>query len=218
MERDKEQAEIQMIKQCADLPGKRVLEIGCGDGRVTSHLAGKAQYITAIDPDAESITRAKSNIAGVDFKIGSGEYIDYKSGSFDLILFTLSLHHQEYKRSLQEAHRVLKKNGLLLILEPSIDSEVLQYFNLFNDETRVLKSTLSAVEASDFKQEKKEYFFTDWTFEDKEELYDYFFEYHTRLPSEYFKGKINELLNLKTLMHPITLKDKVLIMSLRKKA
>jgi len=76
MERDKEHTETKMIQQFVDLSGKRILEIGCGEGRVTSQLTGKAQYITAIDPDAESIKRVKKNIHGVDFKIGSGEYID----------------------------------------------------------------------------------------------------------------------------------------------
>lgn len=119
---------------------------------------------------------------------------------------------------MQGSQRVLKKNGLLLIIEPAIDSEVLQYFNLFNDETRELMSTLFAIETSDFKLEKKEYFYIDWTFEVKEELYDYFFEYHTRLPNDNITGKINELLDRKINMRPITLNDKVLIMSLRKKA
>ena len=38
--------------------GKRVLEVGCGNGRITRKYAGQAQYIDAIDPDESKIERA----------------------------------------------------------------------------------------------------------------------------------------------------------------
>jgi ubiquinone/menaquinone biosynthesis C-methylase UbiE len=217
MERDKEQVEINMILKFVDLSGKSLLEVGCGDGRITSQLAGKAQTITAIDPDSESIRKAENNVKGVDFKIGSGEYIAQAGGSFDLVMFTLSLHHQDQKSALRESHRVLKKDGQLLILEPAIDSEVLQYFNLFNDETDVLDNTMVAIESSDFKLEKKESFYTDWSFQDKEELYDFFFDYHNRKPDNRIIYNIDALLGKKISMRPIILTDKVLILLLRKK-
>jgi ubiquinone/menaquinone biosynthesis C-methylase UbiE len=216
MERDIEQVEIKMIRHLVDLSGKRVLEIGCGDGRVTSLLAEEAQKITAIDPDAESVERARNSVKGVAFKIGSGENIAESDGSFDLVLFTLSLHHQDQKLALRESHRVLKKHGQLVILEPAVESEVLQYFNIFNDETSVLGKTLSAIETSDFKVEKKESIYTDWSFQDRKELYDYFFYYHDRKPDSYVTEKINALLDNKISMRPINLKDKVLIIVLRK--
>jgi 2-polyprenyl-3-methyl-5-hydroxy-6-metoxy-1,4-benzoquinol methylase len=45
----------------ADFNGRRVLEIGCGDGRLTWHYADKTAHVTAIDPFEESILRAKEN-------------------------------------------------------------------------------------------------------------------------------------------------------------
>ena len=44
-----------------DLKGKRVLEIGCGDGRLTWLYGGFAMHIDAIDPDAEDIAQAHQN-------------------------------------------------------------------------------------------------------------------------------------------------------------
>ncbi len=38
--------------------GKRVLEIGCGDGRLTWRYADRAARVVAIDPDADDIRSA----------------------------------------------------------------------------------------------------------------------------------------------------------------
>lgn len=47
-----------------DLRGRRVLEIGCGDGRFTWTFADKAEHVTAIDPSAEEIALAKGQMPG----------------------------------------------------------------------------------------------------------------------------------------------------------
>ena len=45
-----------------DLTGQRLLEVGCGNGRITTHLAPHAAHITAIDPNEERIADAKTNL------------------------------------------------------------------------------------------------------------------------------------------------------------
>ena len=49
------------IELAGDLQGKRVLEIGCGDGRLTWLYGISAAHIDAIDPDADDITQARQN-------------------------------------------------------------------------------------------------------------------------------------------------------------
>ena len=44
-------SDLPKIEEFIELNGKTLLEIGCGDGRLTALLAGKANAITAIDPD-----------------------------------------------------------------------------------------------------------------------------------------------------------------------
>ena len=78
MELDKEKIEIGMIEQVADLKGKQVLEVGCGDGRLTLLLAGKSGKLIAIDPDDACIAEARRNIRGVDFRLGSGEALEFE--------------------------------------------------------------------------------------------------------------------------------------------
>ncbi|VAW31592.1 hypothetical protein MNBD_CHLOROFLEXI01-2740 [hydrothermal vent metagenome] len=56
---DPEQYEFDALLALAgDLTGKRVLEIGCGNGRITTHLAQFAAHVTAIDPNEERIAQA----------------------------------------------------------------------------------------------------------------------------------------------------------------
>ena len=58
---DPENNEPNALFQFADFRDKHVLEIGCGDGRLTWRYADKAAHITAIDPFEGSIARAKEN-------------------------------------------------------------------------------------------------------------------------------------------------------------
>lgn len=61
---DPENNETRALFALADPCGQRVLEIGCGDGRVTWRYAGKAAHVTAVDPWAEGIARARKYLPG----------------------------------------------------------------------------------------------------------------------------------------------------------
>ncbi|MGH7404397.1 MAG: class I SAM-dependent methyltransferase [Candidatus Methylomirabilales bacterium] len=59
-----ENNETRALFELADFTAQHVLEIGCGDGRLTWRYAGRAAHVTAIDPFAEAITRARKNLPG----------------------------------------------------------------------------------------------------------------------------------------------------------
>ena len=58
---DPENNEIRALFDLVDFSRKHVLEIGCGDGRLTWRYADRAAHVTAIDPFEEAISRAKTN-------------------------------------------------------------------------------------------------------------------------------------------------------------
>jgi cyclopropane fatty-acyl-phospholipid synthase-like methyltransferase len=59
---DPENSESLALSEYADLfTGKRVLEIGCGDGRVTQLIAPHAAFVHAIDPDSDDIAEAEES-------------------------------------------------------------------------------------------------------------------------------------------------------------
>lgn len=62
IEVDPEENETRTLFDLTDLRGRRVLEIGSGDGRLTWRYAGRAAHVTAIDSFAEGLTRAQDAI------------------------------------------------------------------------------------------------------------------------------------------------------------
>jgi cyclopropane fatty-acyl-phospholipid synthase-like methyltransferase len=59
---DPEENETRAILQYAgSFEGRSVLEIGCGDGRMTWRYADHAAHVTGIDPDPERIQRARAD-------------------------------------------------------------------------------------------------------------------------------------------------------------
>jgi len=58
MLRDPEQVEVEHLNAYADLVDASILEIGCGDGRLTWRYAHQAHHVTAIDPDPMRLNQA----------------------------------------------------------------------------------------------------------------------------------------------------------------
>ncbi|MBE9581297.1 MAG: class I SAM-dependent methyltransferase [Proteobacteria bacterium] len=216
MEQDRDCITLSKILQFADLRDQEVLEIGCGDGRITTQLVGKVKRLVAIDPDPAIIAEAKENTEGVGLHIGSGESLEFPSESFDIILFTLSLHHQDSSLALREAKRVLRDHGRVVILEPENDGEIEQICNFFHNEAQVLQDTAHAIEASDFEVERSEVFYTYWEFENEHELYEWLFTYYQKPFDNNLVVLIGELLGDKVKSPPIILQDKIIIVSLKK--
>lgn len=67
----------------------RLLEVGCGDGRLAQALAAKGFRMVAIDPDATAVQAARAR--GIDARRAAIE--DFQAEGFDAVLFTRSLHH-----------------------------------------------------------------------------------------------------------------------------
>jgi ubiquinone/menaquinone biosynthesis C-methylase UbiE len=73
-----------------------VLELGCGDGRLTFRIADAARSVLAVDPDSEAIERARAAIPQrladrVTFAVAQAEELDAPTAAFDLALFSWSL-------------------------------------------------------------------------------------------------------------------------------
>jgi len=113
---------LEWLKSIVPLKDKSVLEIGCGDGSRSAELAERCGILTAIDPDAEKIAHAKKQgITNARFKQGKAEELDFEDSSFDVVIFSLSLHHVPLHgmvRAIKEAIRVVKPDGFVVFLEP----------------------------------------------------------------------------------------------------
>ena len=96
LRRDPERREIDALDaMLPDLVGRRVLEVGCGDGRLTRRYAHRAGSVLAIDPDPARINAFEQDPPGanvtaraVDFL---GDDLDLPARSVDAIIFSWSL-------------------------------------------------------------------------------------------------------------------------------
>ncbi len=93
---DPQQNELRALRALGPWRGQRVLEIGCGDGRLTRRLAQLGATLEAIDPDAASVRLARRQLpprlAGrVRFHVGVAEHLRYPAASFDRVVFAWSL-------------------------------------------------------------------------------------------------------------------------------
>jgi len=89
---DPEQNEVMALKHIADWRSKRVLEIGCGDGRLTLRLARLGSHVHALDPAAKLIRSARRHLPGrlakwVRYHVGKAEQLNFPNESFDLVVF-----------------------------------------------------------------------------------------------------------------------------------
>jgi predicted RNA methylase len=93
---DPEGAHLAALRRLADFRESTVLELGCGDGRLTLGIARDAAYVLAFDPDSEAVERARGALPAeladrVSYRVASGKEIEIEPHSFDLTVFSWSL-------------------------------------------------------------------------------------------------------------------------------
>ena len=203
-------SDLPKIEEFVDLSGREMLEIGCGDGRLSSLLADKVKSLTAIDPDQAMINHAGREISGVDFRVGYGEKLEFNDRSYDIILFSYSLHHQDCVKALNEAKRVLRDNGSILIIEPSTESEYTQLVSIFQeDEINRLNTTLAYIKSGNFDINREDVYFVSYHFKDDKELYYHFMDYSINKKDTAATEKMKVILGNKESARPIVIRDKV---------
>ena len=105
----------------ADFRGKRVIDIGCGDGTYTVELfdRGQPSSIYAIDPasNAIDIARGKVGVRNITYDVQSAYDIPRDENSFDIACLRGVLHHMDRPtEALQQAFRLASK---VVLLEPN---------------------------------------------------------------------------------------------------
>src|SRR5438093_4899602 len=102
--------------------GKSVLDIASGEGYGAALLASKAQSVTGVDIDPESIKHAKHTYyaSNLSFVVGSCDSVPLPGASFDVVTsFETIEHHDKHEEMLGEIKRVLKPDGILIISSPN---------------------------------------------------------------------------------------------------
>ena len=100
---------------------KKVLEIGCGAGLVSSHIARAGAELSAIDltDEAVSMTKKRFEITNQigDIQQMDAECLDFPDNTFDYIVSWGVIHHSGNMSSIvDEIYRVLKPGGKAFIM------------------------------------------------------------------------------------------------------
>ncbi len=118
-----------------DLPGKTVLEVGCGtgdDARELAGLVGPTGKVVATDLSSTMIDEARRRSAGldlpIDFRIADLAGLDLPDGTFDGVWAKLVLMHTvDIETALDELVRVLRPGGRIAVYDIDFDTTIVDH-------------------------------------------------------------------------------------------
>ncbi len=95
MDKDPERTEVRYLHEFADFAGRRVLELGCGDGRLTWRYADRARTVVGIDLDSDAlrvavIERSSDLAESTSFSQADSTKLPFASRSIDMGIFAWS--------------------------------------------------------------------------------------------------------------------------------
>ena|SRR5438034_10185683 len=93
---DPDGVELATIRELVDLRGLEVVDVGCGEGRLTFACAGEGARVYGFDPDEDAIASAREALPRdlrnrVQFEVADGAEFELPRRKFDLALFSWSL-------------------------------------------------------------------------------------------------------------------------------
>ncbi|MHB1322883.1 MAG: class I SAM-dependent methyltransferase [Coriobacteriia bacterium] len=106
-----------MLRPAVD-PGGRILDVGGGAGQLAHLLAEElGARVTVVDPTPEMLAHVSVD-ERVEAVLGIAEDLPFADGSFDALVVSDAFHHfRDQDRAVQEFARVVRHNGLVLVLE-----------------------------------------------------------------------------------------------------
>src|SRR5438270_1478445 len=105
------------------LPPLTVADLGAGEGTLSQLLAENAHKVIAIDNSPKMVEfgsklARKHGFKNLEYRLGDIQDPPIEKNSVDLAIFSQALHHAiRPERALASAHRMLKKNGRVMILD-----------------------------------------------------------------------------------------------------
>jgi ubiquinone/menaquinone biosynthesis C-methylase UbiE len=95
-QKDAEQNEIRALHKLVDFSGQRMLEVGCGEGRLTWEYAHTAKQVLGIDPDPDAVRVAHYDMPDelrktTTFACASSLKLPFPHEKFDIALLSWSL-------------------------------------------------------------------------------------------------------------------------------
>jgi len=108
---------IGTLEPALPLRGRRLLDLGCGNGCYTLELARRAAWVCGVDIQISNLRAFREPIPRVQ---GAGESLPFASDSFDVVTMIEVLEHTTSDAAvLAESFRVLRAGGRLVLFAPN---------------------------------------------------------------------------------------------------
>jgi len=104
-------------------PAIDIADLGAGEGLLSQLLANRARQVWCIDNSPRMVEvgtelARKNNLANLTYKLGDIENVPLPDRSVDLAILSQALHHaQRPQVAIQEAHRILRPGGQVMVLD-----------------------------------------------------------------------------------------------------
>lgn len=104
-------------------PGRRVLDLAAGTGKLTRQLLPLGAEVVAVEPGDEMRAMLERTVPDVQALAGSAEAIPLPNASVDAITVAQAFHWFQVEDALAEMHRVLRPGGGIALLWNEWDDE-----------------------------------------------------------------------------------------------
>jgi SAM-dependent methyltransferase len=146
--------DIDVLRRHAELAGRDVLDVGCGQGRLVRELTALGARVTGMEISEEQLAaaRAADDGAGAKYLVGRAESIPLPDDSVDLVVFRASLHHVPIAQmlpALREACRVLRPGGHVYAAEPLASGDFYALVSIVDNEDEVRDAAQRALQHAD---------------------------------------------------------------------
>jgi len=124
---------VRRMQLLGPLAGKRVLDVGCGTGAWSVHLAEAGAEVWAVDisPGSISMVERRGRLKGVSARIHaavmSATDLDFPDAHFDVVHGMNIIHHLDVDTFGAEIARVLRHDGIAVFSENNANSKLLMW-------------------------------------------------------------------------------------------
>jgi SAM-dependent methyltransferase len=113
-----------LIEELDLRPGRRLIDLGAGTGKLTRLLAPSGADILAVEPVEAMRERLRADLPGVDAIDGVAERVPVPDASADVVVVAQAFHWFDGPRALAECHRILRPDGWLALVWNERDERV----------------------------------------------------------------------------------------------